>query len=88
MVKALILAATLLICAVRPGFPVLAALPGDADCSGAANSADALWILMDYAGLADAPCRGLGDVNDDGRLSSVDALLILQYDAGLVGELG
>ena len=57
---------------------------GDADCSGATDSNDALALLrLDAGVISFLPCPGAGDKNMDGRLNSVDAALVLQVVAGL-----
>ncbi len=57
---------------------------GDVDCSGAIDSADALWVLRYIAGLQpSATCIGRAYVDCDSKISVADALVILRYVAGL-----
>lgn len=60
---------------------------GDVNNDGAADSTDAMIILVADGGLADAQpfCATLrlGDVNMDWLVDSTDALIVLAYDAGM-----
>ena len=68
-------------------FGGIAEAAGDVNCSGLADTVDAMLILQRLAGLGIAlPCAGSADVNGDGSVNSTDALLVLQYAAGLVGR--
>lgn len=58
---------------------------GDADCSGAVNVYDALWVLhYDVGNVRFLPCPEAADTDLSGRVDSIDALIDLQVDAGLV----
>ncbi len=60
------------------------ALKGDVDCDGDVDSADALLVLRDEAGLShSAECINMGDADCDGHRDSIDALFILRHVAGL-----
>jgi alpha-tubulin suppressor-like RCC1 family protein len=65
-------------------------VPGDVDCSGTANSIDAVLLLQFSAELLSTlGCSQNADVSDyGGRISAIDAALILQYSAGLLDHLG
>ena len=61
---------------------------GDANCSGHANSIDALLILQFSAALIDElACPEAADVDSDGAVLSIDASLILQLEAGFQDSL-
>ena len=61
-----------------------ALMPGDADGSGAVDSADALLVLRYSMGLIDhIPVFANADVNGDGVLDSSDALMILRMALGM-----
>ncbi len=61
---------------------------GDADCSGAVDSVDALLLLQRIARVVSSlDCGGFGDANVDGDLDARDAALILQREAGLIPRL-
>lgn len=61
---------------------------GDANCSGRANSIDALLILQFSAALIDElACPEAADVDGDGAVLSIDASLILQLDVGFQDSL-
>ena len=71
-----------------PTPPTSSGLSGDADCSGAVNSIDALLVLQNVAGLLGSlPCQQDADVNGDGAVNSIDSALILQFTAGLLSSL-
>lgn len=73
--------------AVTPA-PTRMPVPGDVDCSGAANSVDAALLLQFEAHLLLAlPCAHGADIQKDGRMNSLDASLILQFHAGLLDTL-
>ena len=59
-------------------------LRGDADCTGAVNAVDALFVLR-YAAVLQpfAACIQASDVECDGDIDAVDALTILRHVAGL-----
>ena len=57
---------------------------GDANCSGEVGSPDALAILRQTAGIADAGCSEAADTNCDNGVDAVDALNVLRSVAGLV----
>lgn len=59
------------------------AVKGDADCDGEISSTDALAVLRDVAGSADAPCGQAADVDCDAELTSADSLGVLRYVASL-----
>ncbi len=72
----------------RIGMAQHEAMRGDADCSGAVNSGDALWVLQYVVrNVAFLPCPQAADSDGDGVVTAVDALLDLQLDAGLIGAL-
>jgi hypothetical protein len=56
---------------------------GDADCSGAIDSVDALMILKDVAGVDEAGCGEAADVDCDGELTAADSLGVLRYVVSL-----
>jgi hypothetical protein len=56
---------------------------GDTDCDGDVDTADALGVLRDTAGLPDPACINRGDVDCDADRDSVDALAILRHTAAL-----
>lgn len=66
-----------------------ATIPGDADCSGAVQSVDALHVLQVIAGIAPAgECTVPGgDVDCSGDVESVDALQILRFLAAIIPDL-
>jgi hypothetical protein len=60
-------------------------LLGDVNGDGRIDSVDALWILLDNAGLVGPlPVPEAADTNGDGRISTLDASLILQLHAGRI----
>lgn len=66
---------------VPPGAP---AGPGDADCDGDVDPADALAILRESAALPHgAACAAAADLNCNGTVETVDALAVLRYTVGL-----
>ncbi len=67
-----------------PDWQPLSPLQSDTDCDHAVDSADALMVLRDTAGLPhSAACIAEGDVDCDGDIDSVDGLFILRHVAGL-----
>lgn len=63
-------------------------ISGDVDCSGAADSIDAVLALQVAAQLlGKLRCGDAGDVNGDGSVDATDATLVLQYTAGLLKAL-
>ncbi|HSP55279.1 MAG TPA: dockerin type I repeat-containing protein [Dehalococcoidia bacterium] len=61
---------------------------GDANCSGAVDSIDALAVLRAGAGLGQPAClMPAGDTNCDGAANSVDALRILRFVASLTNPV-
>lgn len=63
-------------------------ISGDVNCSGAADSIDAVLVLQFVAQLlGELRCGEAGDVNGDGRVDAADATLVLQYTAGLLKAL-
>jgi hypothetical protein len=61
---------------------------GDASCDMQVNSIDANLVLQSAAQLIQRPpCNTAADTNRDGNTQSTDATLILQYTAGLLGQL-
>lgn len=72
------------------GNPPLAAppAPGDADCDGDADPADALAVLREAAGMPhSAGCMASADVDCSGTIEATDALAILRFAAALEGGL-
>ena len=62
---------------------------GDANCDGETNALDSILMLQMFADLmAMVPCLNVADVNGSTVIGPIDALLVLQYDAGLLSELG
>lgn len=61
-------------------------VPGDANCDGALESVDALFILRDVAGLGSLSACGryVGDTDLDGDIDASDAQRVLATVAGLV----
>ena len=60
-------------------------VPGDADCSGAADSVDALLILRYALGIVDTlPSFENADVTGDGVVDSTDSLLVLRCALGII----
>lgn len=59
------------------------AILGDADCSEAVNTVDALAVLRSVAGLGHPACANLADVQCDADLDAIDALQLLRFTAGL-----
>ena len=48
-----------------------------------------MLLLQIDAGLGASPaCESSGDINGDGATNAVDALLIIQFEAGLLEQLG
>lgn len=58
-------------------------IQGDANCSGDVASTDALTILRQTAGVADAACGEAADTNCDNEVDARDALNVLRFVAGL-----
>jgi hypothetical protein len=56
---------------------------GDADCSGAVNTADILQLLWQIAGVAQAPCEANADVNCDSSVGIDDVIQLLRFAGGL-----
>ena len=75
----------------RAGAVSAGSIQGDVNCSGAADAADALQILVGVANSAasDAACAdGAGDVDCDGDTDLDDAMRILRFAASLeVGDV-
>ena len=60
-------------------------IPGDADCSGEADSVDALLILRYALGIVETlPSFENADVTGDGVVDSTDSLLVLRYALGII----
>jgi hypothetical protein len=79
----MLLAAQPVLAGVRPG-------SGDADCSGRADSLDALLVLQAEAELLsilDLPCLDAANVYIDPSIDANDAAAILRYEAGLLASL-
>jgi len=61
---------------------------GDANADGRVDSVDAIWILLDNAGLVPAvPAPQAADVNLDGTISARDGALVLQFHGGFIDGL-
>ncbi len=84
----LLIALAALVCGLAafgaPDGRTLASVQGDADCDSDVDSADALQVLRDVAGLpSSAQCLPSADVDCDGGMTSLDALGILRHAARL-----
>ncbi|HCT16652.1 MAG TPA: hypothetical protein DIW36_04500, partial [Ruminococcaceae bacterium] len=64
------------------GISASARVLGDVDGDKAANSVDALKILLYSVGSDESISPKLADVNCDGSVNSIDALIVLNISVG------
>ena len=64
-------------------------MTGDLNSDGKVNTADAVLVLKEAAGIINLTTEQLkcGDTNHDGKVNTADAVLILKYAAGMITVL-
>lgn len=82
MKKIISLLLSVILAAAMLGVSASARVLGDVDGDKAANSVDALKILLYSVGSDESINARLADVNCDGKVNSVDALIVLNISVG------